>query len=69
MIHRVVVLHAGEDTLITCSGAWESLPSWLQESFGQVRKGQPVSKRREVVEEIRSHLESLPLPAVRAREP
>lgn len=57
LIHRVVVLHAGADTLITCSGAWEALPSWLKESFGEVKKGQPIERRREVVREILDHLE------------
>lgn len=59
MVHKLVVLHAGEDTLITCLGAWESLPVWLRESFGEVRKGQPVRKRREVVREMRDQLEQL----------
>lgn len=57
MIHRVVVLHAGEDTLVTCRAAWDSLPTWLRESFGEVKKGQPIEKRREVIREIREHLE------------
>ena len=57
LIHKIVVLHAGEDTLITCSGAWEALPSWLKDSFGAVKKGQPIGKRREVVREIWDHLE------------
>lgn len=57
LVHRVVVLHAGEDTLVTCGAAWDALPSWLQEAFGQVKKGQPIAKRREVVREIREHLE------------
>ena len=39
LIHKIVVLHAGEDTLITCGGAWEALPSWLRDSFGAVKKG------------------------------
>ncbi len=58
LIHKIVVLHAGEDTLVTCKGAWEALPSWLQASFGEVKKGQPVAKRREVVREIRDELKS-----------
>ena len=57
LIHKIVVLHAGEDTLVTCKGAWDALPSWLQLAFGEVRKGQPIEKRREVVQEIRDHLE------------
>lgn len=43
--------------MVVCSGAWDALPSWLQEAFGQVKKGQSLSKRREVVREIREHLE------------
>ena len=58
LIHRLVVLHAGEDTLITCGGAWEALPAWLRESFGEVRKGQPISKRQAVVREIRDQLKA-----------
>ena len=57
MVHEVVMLHAGPDTLITCRAAWDGLPGWLKESFGQVKKGEPVEKRREVVREIREHLE------------
>ena len=56
LIHKIVVLHAGEDTLVTCKGAWDALPSWLQLAFGEVKKGQPFAKRREVVREIREEL-------------
>ena len=58
MVHQLVVLHAGKDTLLTCRGAWDALPSWLTESFGQVKKGTHVEKRREVVAEIREQLGS-----------
>lgn len=58
LVHRLTLLHAGADSLVLCCGAWESLPSWLRDSFGQVKKGTPVGKRREVVREIREHLQS-----------
>lgn len=57
IVHQLTLLHAGPDSLVVCSGAWESLPSWLRVSFGQVKKGTSIAKRREVVREIREHLE------------
>ena len=51
------MLHAGPDTVLICGGAWEALPSWLRLSFGEVKKGTSVSKRREVVREIAEQVE------------
>jgi hypothetical protein len=58
LVHRLVTLHAGSDTMLVCSGAWEGLPSWLKESFGDVRKNGGVEKRREVVAEIRDEIKA-----------
>lgn len=57
LVHRVVVLHAGSETLVTCGGAWEALPSWLREAFGEVKKGKAMAERRQVVREIREQIE------------
>lgn len=56
MVHRLITLHAEEDTLIVCSGAWEGLTQWLRDAFNNT-KGKGIEKRREAVNEIREHLE------------
>lgn len=55
--HRLITLHAGEDTILVCSGILEAVPSWLKEAFGDVRKNGGIKKRREVVAEIREYIE------------
>lgn len=55
LIHKLVILHAGKDTLILCAGNWERLPSWLKDGFKEAKK---LMKRREIVGEIREHLEA-----------
>lgn len=54
LTHKLVILHAGEDTLIVCAGNWERLPPWLKEGFEHAKK---LMKRQEIVGEIREHLE------------
>lgn len=56
MSHRLITLHAGKETILVCSGIWEAVPSWLKESFGDVRKNGGIKKRREVVAEIREYI-------------
>lgn len=55
LIHRLITLHAEEDTLIVCSGAWDSLPQWLRDAFTN-SKGKGIAKRREAVREIHEQL-------------
>lgn len=57
LIHRLVTLHAGEDTILVCSGVWDGVPSWIKEAFGDMRKNGGIKKRREVVAEIREYIE------------
>ena len=57
MVHSLVTLHAAENTILVCSGAFDSLPSWLTEEFKAAKKG-GLDKRREVVAEIREYLET-----------
>jgi hypothetical protein len=56
LAHRLITLHAEDDTVLVCAGAWESLPQWLRDSFENA-KGRGLGKRREAVTEIREHLE------------
>ena len=55
LVHRLITLHAGEDTMLVCEGSWEALPNYLREAYGHA-KGTGLSKRREIAQEIRDHL-------------
>lgn len=57
LIHRLVTLHAEEDTLIVCSGAWDSVPQWARDAFTN-SKGKGIAKRREAVREIQEQLKA-----------
>jgi len=49
LMHRLVTLHAEADTVLICTGLWESLPKWMREG---------IEKRREIVREIKEHCEA-----------
>lgn len=57
--HRLITLHAGEDTIVVCKGAWDGLPKWMQDGIALLdKKGKSLSKRREVAREIMEELRS-----------
>lgn len=56
LVHRMTTLHAEDDTVLICAGAWDSLPQWMRDAFEHAR-GRGLEKRREAVTEIREHLQ------------
>lgn len=56
--HTLLTLHAGENTIIVCSGAWEGLPEWMRNGFTMLKEAgkKGLEKRREMVGDIREHL-------------
>lgn len=57
MVHRLITLHAEDETVLVCAGNWEALPQWMRDGF-EHSKGKGIEKRREVVREIREHCEA-----------
>ena len=55
LAHKLITLHAAEDTVIVCEGNWNALPQWCRDSFTNAR-GKGLEKRREAVGEIREQL-------------
>lgn len=60
LVHRLITLHAAEDTVMVCAGAWQGLPEWMRSSFKllEEKKGKNLTKRREIVQEIVDHLKT-----------
>lgn len=62
LCHNLITLHAAEETLRICEGAWEELPAHLREGFKLAAdaKTRGLVRRREAVQEIRYHLNLQP---------
>lgn len=59
LVHGLITLHAGEETIIICEAAMEALPKWMRDGWTQIKevgRRQGLDRRRNAAREIREHL-------------